>query len=172
MAKIIMLIDGWRSTCACSDQVCTRKPPFGLPSMWLCPWPSGVVRPYVVWEVGTGTVLVDSGFAARVWGTKDTKLYTSIEPTSPEAVRHMADLMAHGLFKHLATALPQVAATAAQQPPMQHALSLLGPALSVAVAGAFAAAPPLWFCIVCPAVLGLLAPLAINIALNQVRCNL
>lgn len=35
-------------------------------------------------------------------------------------------------------------------------------ALAVAVAGAFAAAPPLWFCVVCPAVLGLLAPLAIK----------
>jgi hypothetical protein len=41
-------------------------------------------------------------------------------------------------------------------------------ALPVAVSAAFAAAPPLWFCIVCPAVLGLLTPLIINIALNQV----
>jgi hypothetical protein len=41
-------------------------------------------------------------------------------------------------------------------------------ALPVAVSAAFAAAPPLWFCIMCPAVLGLLTPLIINIALNQV----
>ncbi len=47
--------------------------------------------------------------------------------------------------------------------------SLMGPALALAVSAAFAAAPPLWFCVVCPAVLGLLAPLLINIGLNQVR---
>ncbi len=46
--------------------------------------------------------------------------------------------------------------------------ALLAPAASFAVAAAFAAAPPLWFCIVCPAVLGLAAPLIINVALNQV----
>jgi hypothetical protein len=45
--------------------------------------------------------------------------------------------------------------------------SLMGPALAAAVAAAFAAAPPLWFCIVCPAVLGLVAPLLINVGLNQ-----
>lgn len=44
--------------------------------------------------------------------------------------------------------------------------ALQGPALSAAVAGAFAAAPPLWFCMACPVLLGLLAPLLINIALN------
>lgn len=45
--------------------------------------------------------------------------------------------------------------------------TLLSGALPAAVPLAFAAAPPLWFCVLCPSVLGLAAPLAINLALNQ-----
>jgi len=35
-------------------------------------------------------------------------------------------------------------------------------------AASFASAPPLWFCVLCPVVLGLLAPLLVNLSLNQV----
>ncbi|GIL69113.1 hypothetical protein Vretimale_17314 [Volvox reticuliferus] len=48
------------------------------------------------------------------------------------------------------------------------AMRVLAAALAMALPAAFAAAPPLWFCILCPSVLGLLAPLLINLALNQV----
>lgn len=44
--------------------------------------------------------------------------------------------------------------------------TLLAPAAAVAIAGAFAGGPPLWFCVLCPTVLGLLAPLAINFGLG------
>ncbi|KAG2489411.1 hypothetical protein HYH03_012050 [Edaphochlamys debaryana] len=47
------------------------------------------------------------------------------------------------------------------------ALSLLAAAVGGALPAAFAAAPPLWFCVLCPTVLGLVAPIAINMALNQ-----
>ncbi|MEW5298553.1 MAG: hypothetical protein WDW36_001664 [Sanguina aurantia] len=44
--------------------------------------------------------------------------------------------------------------------------ALLAPAATIAIAGAFAGGPPLWFCILCPTLLGLLAPLAINFGLG------
>ncbi len=53
--------------------------------------------------------------------------------------------------------------------PSSLAVALVGAALAVALPAAFAAAPPLWFCVLCPTVLGLLAPIAINLLLNQVR---
>lgn len=56
---------------------------------------------------------------------------------------------------------PQAQATAAGT------VELLGPALAAAIPAAFAAAPPLWFCILCPALLGLAAPLVINFGLGQ-----
>lgn len=48
------------------------------------------------------------------------------------------------------------------------AVALVGAALAVALPAAFAAAPPLWFCVLCPTLLGLLAPIAINLLLNQI----
>jgi hypothetical protein len=46
--------------------------------------------------------------------------------------------------------------------------------VSYAVAAAVAAAPPFWFCVACPIVLGLLTPLVINYglaALAQQVCD-
>uniref|UniRef100_A0A7S0S0Y9 Uncharacterized protein n=1 Tax=Chlamydomonas leiostraca TaxID=1034604 RepID=A0A7S0S0Y9_9CHLO len=140
---------------------------------------AGVVRPYVVWEAGSGRVLVDSGLAGRLWGSPGHVTSGqgapgdagALEPEPGQVVGTMSVLMATGLFRHLATALPQVAAATAG-PAVSRLSTLMHPALALAVAGAFAAAPPLWFCIVCPAVLGLLAPLAINMALNQLAGHL
>jgi hypothetical protein len=47
-------------------------------------------------------------------------------------------------------------------------------AVAPAIAAAIAAAPPFWFCVACPIVLGLLAPLVINFglaALAQQVCD-
>jgi hypothetical protein len=53
---------------------------------------------------------------------------------------------------------------------LSEAVRVLEFALPSALSALFlsTAAPPLWFCVLCPAVLGLVAPLVINIGLNQV----
>jgi hypothetical protein len=43
---------------------------------------------------------------------------------------------------------------------------ILPAAAAAAAASGFASAVPLWYCFLCPAVLGLLAPLAINFGLG------
>ncbi|PNW70927.1 hypothetical protein CHLRE_17g739350v5 [Chlamydomonas reinhardtii] len=48
------------------------------------------------------------------------------------------------------------------------AAAAVAAAVAAALPAAFSAAPPLWFCVLCPSVLGLVAPLAINMILNQV----
>jgi hypothetical protein len=48
------------------------------------------------------------------------------------------------------------------------AVRLAGAAAAAALPAAFAAAPPLWFCVLCPSLLGLALPLIINELLNQV----
>eukprot|EP00983_Pelagomonas_calceolata_P110962 1159732-Pelagomonas_calceolata.AAC.2 len=65
----------------------------------------------------------------------------------------------------------QAVTAASQQPFLQHLHAIMGPALAAAVAAAFVGAPPLWFCILCPTVLGLAAPLIVNLALNQVQAS-
>ncbi|KAG2425529.1 hypothetical protein HXX76_013573 [Chlamydomonas incerta] len=66
-----------------------------------------------------------------------------------------------GRSSGLGSGAPSSAAAAA-------ATAAVAAAVAAALPAAFAAAPPLWFCILCPSVLGLVAPLAINIILNQV----
>ncbi|KAL6760651.1 hypothetical protein V8C86DRAFT_2549522 [Haematococcus lacustris] len=132
------------------------------------------MRPVVVWEVGAGQLLVDEAVVAKLW-------------QQPQ-VSHMTQSLFEKLVYHLTQALPQVTsswlaqhsaptsdqattATSGQSSSsrLQH---LLAPAAATAVAAAFAAAPPLWFCVACPVVLGLLAPLLINIGLNQLAGQL
>ncbi|KXZ50691.1 hypothetical protein GPECTOR_15g375 [Gonium pectorale] len=62
---------------------------------------------------------------------------------------------------------PGAAGAAASPAAAAAALGLAAAALSTALSAAFAAAPPLWFCILCPTVLGLTAPILINLTLNQ-----
>lgn len=88
---------------------------------------AGVVRPYVVWEAGSGRVVVDRGLAGRLWGASGhvTTTTTTVtaghtrpfgragadsesQPAPGEVVGTMSVMMAQGLFRHLAAALPQV----------------------------------------------------------------
>jgi hypothetical protein len=48
-------------------------------------------------------------------------------------------------------------------------MDALAAASGAAAAAGFAAAVPLWFCLACPAVMGLLLPLAINLGLGGWR---
>lgn len=87
------------------------------------------MRPYVVWEAGSGRVVVDSALAGRLWGasghitTTTTPVTVTAGHTRPfgragagsesqpapgEVVGTMSVMMAQGLFRHLATVLPQV----------------------------------------------------------------
>jgi len=115
---------------------------------------SGPVRPYVIWEAGSGLVLVDEQLAALNWGRAEVTW----------AVTSLSDRLAF----HISTTLKAAVTAASQQPFLQHLHAIMGPALAAAVAAAFVGAPPLWFCILCPTVLGLAAPLIVNLALNQV----
>eukprot|EP00195_Chlamydomonas_chlamydogama_P016048 CAMPEP_0202890416 /NCGR_PEP_ID=MMETSP1392-20130828/825_1 /ASSEMBLY_ACC=CAM_ASM_000868 /TAXON_ID=225041 /ORGANISM="Chlamydomonas chlamydogama, Strain SAG 11-48b" /LENGTH=349 /DNA_ID=CAMNT_0049573977 /DNA_START=63 /DNA_END=1112 /DNA_ORIENTATION=- len=112
---------------------------------------AGLLRPYAIYDASSGLILLDQQLLTGTW--------------DHQAVRHMAGLLADSLFTGLARALQagtqQAVHSVASLP------TLLAPVLAVAIPTAFAAAPPLWFCILCPAVLGLLAPLAINFGLGQ-----
>lgn len=112
-------------------------------------WLSGG-SPYALFEASSGTLLLaDSLVLGSSWGSWEVQGVISQLFTS--------------LFGRLQQMLSMVPLGIGASP-----VELLGAAAAVAVPAAFAAvAPPLWFCITCPAVLGLLAPLLINVGLNQ-----
>lgn len=87
--------------------------------------------------------------------------------------RTLLERAASGLFDRLHAAVVQKQQVKGQQPQLKErgtpvdaaAAALVAPAAAAAIAAAFS--PPLWFCILCPTVLGLAAPLLINLALNE-----
>jgi hypothetical protein len=96
-----------------------------------------------VWEGGTGRVVLDAALLARV----------AAAPSAPARLDAFA--------RRLAELLPLSAAGGASAAGVAAAL------VGAAAAALAAPAPPLWFCLLCPAVLGLLAPFVLNWGLTS-----
>lgn len=112
----------------------------------------GGSRPYVIWDASSGLILMDHTLLRGGLARSQTS--------------HMADLLADKVFSNVAAAISTLSQTSSfLTAPL--AAQVLVQALAIAVPAAFASAPPLWFCVLCPAVLGLIAPLAINLGLGD-----
>lgn len=110
--------------------------------------------PCAVWEVSSGRLLLDADLASQLGSVP--QLHSLLAQFGGEL-------------------LGQVQAAAAKLAPGQATVAALsnlfasaGPAAlaAIMVAGASAGALPLWFCIACPTILGLLAPFALNFGLT------
>lgn len=111
--------------------------------------PCDKVRPYVVYDVARGIVMVDAQLLSGLQKLQQVQAVVSastgafLEQLTSMLAKHLGPMDPHVMFDMAATAS------------------------GVAVAAAFASAVPMWFCLACPAVLGLAMPLAINLGLGE-----
>ncbi|GLI62727.1 hypothetical protein VaNZ11_005456, partial [Volvox africanus] len=145
--------------------------------------------PYAIFDASAGALLLDRQFLSSTWGNDKpqvsyiarelaTRVFTLVAemlPTmvsasegKPSAARSAEDSAAANERKLFVTRAAGSDDGGGGGGGATVAVRIVAAALAAALPAAFAAAPPLWFCILCPSVLGLLAPLVINLALNQV----
>lgn len=119
--------------------------------------------PYAIWEVSTGRVLLRASRKQEPGG------WASSEAARGPQVQALVTQLARHTFAQLRQLVAQQGASLSLTLPSLSTLlsASAGAAIPLAFAALLAAGPPLWFCILCPSVLGLAAPIAINLALNQ-----
>lgn len=120
-------------------------------------------RPVAVYDASSGRVLLDS---------------LVVEMLSYPGSQYVLTSIPGAFCEQLARAMQQFATSdiegALLAPSLVNLLATLASAAGVAITVVFSAAPPLWFCLTCPVVLGLAAPLLINFGLGALAgelCN-
>ncbi|GAX86300.1 hypothetical protein CEUSTIGMA_g13712.t1 [Chlamydomonas eustigma] len=115
------------------------------------PAPSGAKTSgtFAIYDFSNGLLVLD--YTLMEWIFQDSH----VQDTSLIIVREI-----FSSFIALPTSIFKVGASLA-------GANLIKDAISSAVNAVFATSPPLWFCLLCPAVLGLIAPLAINLGLFE-----
>lgn len=121
--------------------------------------PAGVVA---VFDPSTGRVVLDREFIAKYLALPQAQHFlTSLPPILFQQLSK--SLMQFKALSSVPVTAKVLGGYAGSLTPL---LSMLASAGGVSIALAFAAAPPLWFCLACPIVLGLAAPLVINFGLG------
>jgi len=110
--------------------------------------------PLIVYEVSSGAVLLSPSLVAPL-----------------EAAGGAAQAAVSRLAALLFDALPAAATAAGVGAALAGAAAARGAVLAAARVALAAAPPPMWFCLACPALLGLLAPLAINFGIGEARVS-
>lgn len=107
--------------------------------------------PAAIYEVETGTILLEESYFANF--------------SSSAQLRHTISAVGEQLFDKIFSRLAQARDG---KEPLPAPTSIVTAAAAAAVAIAVLPSVPLWFCIACPVVLGLLAPIIINFGLGEV----
>ena len=109
----------------CNDQIIHSL------SLGLSSFPTdGASRPFAIYDASRGRVLIDARLSLSL---------------NEDHVQHMAGLLVQEVYSRLASSFKLGVNCSGST-----AVHLMAQALTLAVPAAFAAAPPLWFCLLCP----------------------
>eukprot|EP00798_Chlamydomonas_sp_ICE-L_P023008 gene23009-30200_t len=116
-------------------------------------------HPFAVWDASLGVVHIDKSIVEGTWKLPN--------------VEAMMQLLSDTFISGMSNALHKVSSLNQMVQRPADLWSYIGPVAAAAVPAAFALVPPpLWFCALCPALLGLLFPLLWNVVIEKTAAML